>query len=399
MTAPMTDQTRSKSWKPGAGDPVVLLLSSEQSIAEDWLDDAIADPTIELVVAPLDSADGHPDLTPRTLAAIVEVSADQKRSVENFRKLAAGPVPLIAAAYDPSLAFVRQLVRMGAHDVIPLPMERAEFDAAVDPIRAARRRDTSAARAGDGKIVAIVKSDGGVGATAILGQLAQKFASEEGQRGSECCLVDLDLQFGDAAFQLGLQPALTVADVIAGRGRVDGEMLRSIATVHPSGLHVIGAPPEILPLEALDSDPLMAFLDEAKAEFGTVFVDLPTNWTNWSLSLLASADLVLMVTQLSIPSLHRARRQLDLVVQHLGGVRIQLVVNRFEKKLFGKIGADDVARVLGRDADYLVANDYEVVSEAIGRGVPVSEVRRKGGVTRDLEALEAGVAAALGRER
>jgi pilus assembly protein CpaE len=106
-----------------------------------------------------------------------------------------------------------------------------------------------------------------------------------------------------------------------------------------------------------------------------------------------------MVTQLSIPSLHRARRQLDLVVQHLGGVRIQLVVNRFEKKLFGKIGPDDVTRVLGREADYLVANDYETVSEAIGRGVPLAEVRRKGSVTRDVDALEVGVAAALGRDR
>ncbi|QIK95675.1 hypothetical protein G7076_03600 [Sphingomonas sp. HDW15A] len=238
-----------------------------------------------------------------------------------------------------------------------------------------------------------------MGATAILGQLAQKFACEEAQHGRECCLIDLDLQFGDAAFQLGLQPALTVADLIAGRARVDGEMLRSIAAGHSSGLQVIAAPSEILPLEALDSDPLMHILDEAKSEFGTVFVDLPSNWTNWSLSLLASADLVLMVTQLSIPSLHRARRQLDLVMQHLGGVRIQLVVNRFEKKLFGKLGADDVARVLGREADYLVANDYAVVSEAIDRGVPVSEIRRKGGVTRDLNALEAGVAAALGRDR
>ena len=398
MTAPVNEQPRSKTWRPG-GDPVVLLLSSEQSIAEQWLGDAIADPSIDLVIAPLDSTREQTGFPPRTLAAVVEVSPDHKLSVDNFRKLAAGSVPLVAAAYDPPLAFVRQLVRMGAHDVIPLPIDRAELDAAIDPLRSARKRDQVAAKAGDGRMVAIVKSDGGVGATAILGQLAQKFAAEESSRQRECCLVDLDLQFGDAAFQLGLQPSLTMADVISGRGRVDGAMLRSIAAKHPSGLHVIGAPPEILPLEALDSEPLMHFLEEAKSEFGTLFIDLPSNWTNWSLSLLAAADLVLMVTQLSIPSLHRARRQLDLVMQHLGGVRIQLVVNRFEKKLFGKIGAADVAKVLGRDADYLVANDYEAVSEAIDRGVPVAEIRRKGGVSRDLDALEAGVANALGRSR
>ncbi|HET9355787.1 MAG TPA: AAA family ATPase [Sphingomicrobium sp.] len=399
MTAPVNEQPRTRSWKAGALEKVALVLSSEQSIAASWLADAIADPALELRLAPIDGAHNPADLPPRTLAAVVEVSASNKQSVENFSAFAASQVPVIAAAYDPPLAFVRQLVRLGAHDVLPLPIERADLDTALDPIRAARRRDTAGSKAANGKVVAIVKSDGGVGATALLGQVAQRFASEERARGRETCLIDLDLQFGDAAFQLGLQPSLSMADVIAGRARIDGAMLRTIAAGHSSGLNVISAPLEILPLDTLDSDQLMHFIGEAKSEFGTVFVDLPSNWTNWSLSLLASADLVLMVTQLSIPSLHRARRQLDLVLQHLGRVPLQLIVNRFEKKLFAKLDAGDVATVLGREPDYLVANDYEAVSEAIDRGVPIAEIRRKGAITRDLAALEAGVAAALGRER
>ena len=399
MTAPVNEQPRSKSWKAGTVEKVALILSSEQSIAASWLADAVSDPSLELMLSAIGQAQEPANLPPRTLAAVVEVSADNKQSVENFCALAASQVPVIAAAYDPPLAFVSQLVRLGAHDVLPLPIERSELETAIEPIRAARRRDTAGSKAANGKVVAIVKSDGGVGATALLGQLAQRFAAKEQGRGRETCLVDLDLQFGDAAFQLGLQPSLSMADVIAGRARIDGAMLRMIAAPHPSGLQVISAPSEILPLDSLDSDQLMNFVSEAKSEFGTVFVDLPSNWTNWSLSLLASADLVLMVTQLSIPSLHRARRQLDLVLQHLGGVPIQLIVNRFEKKLFAKLDAGDVGKVLGRDPDYLIANDYEAVSEAIDRGVPVAEIRRKGAISRDLAALEAGVAAALGRER
>ncbi len=51
-------------------------------------------------------------------------------------------------------------------------------------------------------------------------------------------------------------------------------------------------------------------VDLATREFGTVFVDLPTNWTNWSLSLVARSDLVLLVTELTVAGLNRARRQL-----------------------------------------------------------------------------------------
>lgn len=399
MTISIPQQPQARTWDAGTTDRVALFLSSEQSIAATWLADAAADPAIELIISPVEEIREEADLPPRTIAAVIEVAAHDKSSLERFRAFAAGPVPVIAAAYDPPLAFVRQLVRMGAHDVLPLPVERAELETALEPIRASRRGEAAGSRAANGKVVAIVKSDGGVGATALLGQLAQQFAANELARGRDTCLIDLDLQFGDAAFQLGLQPSLSMADAISARGRMDGAMLRTIAVPHPSGLHVISAPREILPLDSLDSDQLMHVLAEARGEFGTVFVDLPSNWTNWSLSLLANADLVLMVTQLSIPGLHRARRQLDLVLQHLGDVPIQLIINRFEKKLFAKLDASDVANVLGREADYLVANDYETVSDAIGRGVPVTEISRKGAITRDLAALESGVAAALGRER
>ena len=57
----------------------------------------------------------------------------------------------------------------------------------------------------------------------------------------------------------------------------------------------------MMPLESLTSDQLLDIVEIAAREFGTVLVDLPTNWTNWSLSLLARSDLILLVTQMSIP--------------------------------------------------------------------------------------------------
>jgi len=163
---------------------------------------------------------------------------------------------------------------------------------------------------------------------------------------------------------------------------------------------VVSAPRDILPLDSIDSEQLLTLIDLAKAEFGTVFVDLPSNWTNWSLSLLARADLVVMVTELSISSLNRARRQLDLLAaQGLGNIELRLLLNRFEKKMFSRLSASDVERVLGRAADFTVANDYATMTEAIERGVPLSEIRRKGPLSRDMDALDAGIAKVLGRVR
>src|SRR3546814_10563056 len=73
-------------------------------------------------------------------------------------------------------------------------------------------------------------------------------------------------------------------------------------------------------------------LDLARQEFSNVLVDLPGSWTNWSLSLVALADAVCLITEMSIPSLRQARRQLDMLAsQDLGDLPIYVIVNRHER--------------------------------------------------------------------
>lgn len=395
-----TPGPKRSGWSPtGSREPVRLILSREDQVAGDWIGASSAGFPIEVAIAacdqPLDDS-----VTTGAAALVVEVAEGQPSSVDRFLTIAAGPIPVIAAVENPSLAFVRRLIRSGAHDVVPLPIEIAELESALEAISRQRPPSGAAGRTSEARLVVVIKSEGGTGATALLGQLASRFAAKDNASGRQTCLIDLDMQFGDAAFQLGLQPALTLADLISAGSRVDGELLRATTSPHPTGLAVIAAPREIMPLDSIGDDDLIKLIDVATNEFDTVFVDLPTNWTNWSLSLLARADLVLMVTQLSVASLHRARRQLDLIdAQGLGKIPLQMVINRFEKRHLSRISADDVERVLGRAPDHRIANDYDTMSEVIERGVPLAEIRRKGALSRDLDSLEAGVAAALGRSR
>ena len=332
-------------------------------------------------------------------AAVVQVTEGDDKSIARFKKLAKSGVPLIAAAFEPSLSFVRLLVREGAHDVVPLPLDPKELETALDPIRRLVASEAKRARAGHQKIVTIIKCEGGVGATSLLTQLATRFAERERKVGRECCLIDLDVQFGDAALQLGMQPTLTFTDLLEAGKRLDSDMLRSVAAEHSSGLKVISAPRKILPLESITSDQLLTIADIATSEFGTVFVDLPANWTNWSLSLMARSNLVLMVTELRVPSLHRARRQLDLLnSQDLDQLDVRIILNRTEAGFFRRLNPDDAERVLGRPISFTIANDHATMSQAIDRGVPLAEIKRKCPLIKDIDTMEQGVSAALGLE-
>ncbi|MEO8618990.1 MAG: hypothetical protein ABI412_06475 [Sphingomicrobium sp.] len=398
MTA-LTPNETGKVWQASHREtPVLVFLSEARGDAADLVSTRIAGFGFSLNLMPSEQPIALEDLAGAP-AAVVQVDADNAASLERFRKLVVGKTPIIAALYDPPLKVVRELILAGAHDVMPLPIENAELERSLSPIRAEIDERSSSLDNKSGKIVAMLKAVGGVGATSLLTQTAISFARKAAAHGREACLIDFDVQFGDAAFQLGMRPTLSVGDLIEAGSRVDGDFLRVTSSVHASGLRVIAAPPDMIPLESLSSDLVIDLVTLAAREFGTVFVDLPSNWTNWSLSLAARADVALLVTEMSVSSLHRARRQLDLLrSQDLGALDVRIVVNRMEKGLMKSVRLSDVHKALGRDVSFTIANDHPLMRSAIDRGVPLSDIKSKSALGKDIEALAADLASILGQE-
>ena len=397
----ITPNETALNWKAAKREHAVhLVLSGAEGDAAELAATRVSGCPVELNILP--TSDWiNPEELAGAAAAVIQVDADSAASVKRFEKLAKSvDTPLIAAAYDPPLALVRSLIRAGAHDVIPLPLSYEDVETSLAPVLEQQSKRSDAALASHAKVVSVIKSLGGVGATALFSQLAIRFAEREAAHGRELCLIDLDVQFGDVAFQLGLRPKLSLGDLLDAGARLDGDLLRATTSEHPSGLKVIGAPRDMMPLEGISSEHMLRIVEMATREFGTVFVDLPTNWTNWSLSLVARSDLIVLVTELSVSGLNRARRQLNLLQsQDLGALDVRVVVNRFEKSLTRSISLSDASNALGRDVNYVVANDLAVMRSAIDRGVPISEIKRKTALAKDLDNLDAGIAATLGLER
>jgi pilus assembly protein CpaE len=390
-----------RSWQTAKREAAVqLYLSGVEGDSAELVAARVAGFPLSLNVIPVtDWID--PEELSAAAAGVVQVDPDTPSSIKRFQKLLQViQTPLIAAAYDPPLALVRSLIRAGAHDVVPLPLNIEDLEASLAPVADELSNRHSAVGTANAKVVSVIKSVGGVGATAMVSQLAIRFAANEAAHGRGACLIDLDVQFGDVAFQLGLQPKLSLADLLEAGARLDGSLVRATTTEHQSGLRVIAAPPEMMPLEGISSEHLTQIVDLATREFGTVFVDLPTNWTNWSLSLVARSDLVLLVTELSVAGLNRAKRQLRLLdSQDLSGLDVRVIVNRFDKSQSRTIRPADVREALGRDVAYTVSNDFLLMRAAIDRGVPIGDIKRKSAVAKDLETLDVGLAAALGLER
>src|SRR5207237_3095201 len=104
---------------------------------------------------------------------------------------------------------------------------------------AGRRLQSSGAHGRQGRIVTVFSPKGGTGKTVMATNLAASLAKHQGKR---TLLLDLDLQFGDAAIMLGLEPEKTIYDLVVAPGELDSEKLAGYTTRHVRGLDILPAP-------------------------------------------------------------------------------------------------------------------------------------------------------------
>jgi len=377
------------SWtirRPGAA--VELVLSEDEVLAAEFgpsvvggmsLDTSRIEPDGEVPV----------EVIKRARVIVIEVRPDHPASLARLIRLhVENPsIAVVAAVRDLTIPTMQALLRAGIKDVIALPLVRRDLETVIERMREEIERGVVQTQP-EGKVVSIIASVGGVGATALLTQAAALYARREKDRGFGTCLFDLDLQGGNAATHLGLSPALTVSELLDAGKRLDPAVLTSVAAEHDSGLRVIAAPAELMPTDTVETDQICDIVHLATAEYRTVFLDLPSDWTNWSLSLVAQSDVVFLIVELSIASLRQAQRQLALLLKlGVSADKVQVVVNRVEKRLFQQINLKDASDTIGRPIGLSVTSDFALMNTALNRGVMIGDIKAKSSVSRDLNKL------------
>lgn len=372
---------------------VLIVASPTHADAIDWSEGSDALPG--LVVLPCENTEPVPvDKAAAASLIVLEIDPHNRRSMDRLGELKRQlpDLPVVAALPDASVALVRMLVREGVDDVVSLPFKFEELlETAADVLaqhRSRRHGDTRPA-----PLFAVVRSIGGCGATSIATHLAAALG-ENDTTGRGVAIVDLDLQFGAVADYMAASGRGSIADLLSADERLDDELLRSVARDAADNVHVFAAPDAIMPLESVETDRLLRMLDVIRQNYSYVVLDLPANWTSWSLSALTAASSVLMVVELSVASLRQARRRLDLFHSvGIEGDEVQLIVNRAERRLFKTIDVGDATATLGRPVLGSVALDDPVVSTAQDQGLMVHQLNRKSKFQGDIRSLAETLAA------
>lgn len=337
-------------------------------------------------VVEIDPTEELPSEIVRKAAILVlEVDPSQATSLERVTDVrAARPsLPVVVALENADVGLTRMLIRQGVSDVATLPFDPSELTSLLLEI-GARHAPVSEARLAP--MVSLVRAAGGVGATTIITHLADALSECGG--GRDVCVIDLDLQFGQVATYLGLHPQTTVLDLLEASERLDPDLVRDAAVSTPQGISVIGAPPQIAPLEDVDVDRLLNLLTVARQSFDFVLIDLPSNWTNWTLSAALACNEIMVVTDQSITGLRQTKRVIELFdMMQVARENVRIVVNRVEKKLFQSISVNEVANTLAREISATVSRDRGDLQMAQDEGRLLSDGNRKAAFVKDVGRL------------
>lgn len=314
--------------------------------------------------------------------AVVGCDGDADRAVELVAAAAAGGAdrPVVALLSEPPNGLMERLFAAGADDIVVLPEDRERVAFA---IRKAVARRTAPAAARAGRVVTVLGPKGGSGKTTVSANLAVALAAA----GTRTTAVDVDLQFGDLALTLGLEPKRTLYDLARSGGGIDAEKIDGFALHHRSGARALLAPRRPDEAGAVGVDLLNELWRTLRAAGELVVVDTAAGFPPETIAAIdASADLVL-VGMLDAGSLKDTRLGLEtLALMGRGAEDVVVVLNRADSR----VGLDlrDVEEILGRAPDVLVPSD-RAVPRSVNEGRPIVESSPRSGPGRAFAELAA----------
>jgi pilus assembly protein CpaE len=241
-----------------------------------------------------------------------------------------------------------------------------------------------------GRLVALLKAGGGTGATALGTQLVAMLAGRLGSAG--VCFADLDLQFGQGALYLDLADAMTLTDILSGGGALDEAPLATAIARHRSGARLLGAPREMTPLETLSPGDVDGLVKALKRNFAVTLMDLPPVWTAWTNEALQLCDRIVLVTQLSVPHINLAKRQLRVMAsQGLDSIPLTLVCNKLSVDQQALVSLKNAEKALGRAFDVVIPEDHKLMDSAIAQGCQISAIRPGSKLEKKIAELAAAI--------
>jgi pilus assembly protein CpaE len=266
--------------------------------------------------------------------------------------------PIIVVASGAGTGILDEALDADVSDVLLLPQLVENVIFTVKKASHAKRPVQTVTRAQLGRVVTVFSPKGGTGKTVTASNLAAGLAKQ----GRKTLLLDLDLQFGDAAIVMGIEPEKTIYDLVVAPGELDVEKLAGYTAKHPCGLDILPAPLRPEDAELVTESKITRLLEVARERYEVIVVDTSPFFHGPMLATLDRTDELLVICGLDVPTLKNVRLAMQtLELLSFPTSRIRFVLNRANTKV--GLSKREVESALKVEISVEIPSD---------RGVPIS---------------------------
>jgi pilus assembly protein CpaE len=280
-------------------------------------------------------------------------------------------------------AGVRDLLDPSADpDTMRIMLERASLAAAGRRRGLAPGASEHADHGAGGRVIAVMSPKGGVGKTTVATNLAIGLGQAAPM---SVVIVDLDLQFGDVASGLMLEPQYTITDAVVGAASQDSMVLKTYLTVHPAGIYALCAPHNPVEMDRITGEHISRLLAQLKEEFHYIVVDTSPGLGEHVLATLEQATDAVWICGMDIPSIRGLRTGFQILNElNLMPPQRHVVLNMADRR--AGLTLQDVEATIGAPVDVVLPRT-KTMPFSTNKGVPVLQEGNRDPAAKGLRKL------------
>lgn len=237
------------------------------------------------------------------------------------------------------------------------------------------------------KTITLFSPRGGSGCSTLAANLAIALFEATGQK---VLLMEGKLFFGHLGVVLNIRTHNTLGDLIPHVNALDEGLVSDVISRHGSGIHVLLAPGNVQISQGIRPDDLYKVFMGVQRYFDYVVIDAGSSLSENTVTLMDSADRVMLLTIPDLAALHDTSRFIQ-VSRSLSYTdeKLMIVLNR--AGLLGGVKTKEIETALHHQVYATVPDDSANALRSLNRGIPLLIRYPRSPATRAIRDLATGL--------
>ncbi|CAN7165611.1 CpaE family protein [Rhizobium sp. LjRoot30] len=267
------------------------------------------------------------------------------------------------------IGLYRELIRNGISEYMVMPVSMADTLAAISTIFVDPEAEPL------GRSIAFIGAKGGVGSSTIAHNCAFGISN---LFSTETILADLDLPYGTANIDFDQDPTQGMAEAVFSPDRLDEMFLDRLLAKCSEHLSLLAAPSMLDRPYDFQSDAFLPVLEILQRTAPVTVLDVPHMWSDWTRTVLAGADEVVITAAPDLANLRNTKNMLDALKKLRPNDRPpHLILNQVGMPKRPEISTSDFCEPLETDPVAIVTFDPQLFGNAANSGRMISEIDAK----------------------